>query len=107
MASGMDARRVRSNYGLHTADPEQVNRDFDDCGFRRMVPAGAEPGDVLLVRSGPMQLHAVILTDLGYIHADASLRRVVEVPGRLPWPALSAWRWPDEDDPGPIPARLH
>ena len=107
MASGMDARRVRSDYGLRTADPDQVNRDFDDCGFLRMAPAAAEPGDVLLVRSGPMQLHVVMLTDLGYLHADASLRRVVEVPGQLPWSVLSAWRWPERDDPGPVPARLN
>ena len=98
MASGVDPARVRQDYGLRTSDPEVVHRDFDQCGFFRVAPAAAAAGDVLLVKSGPMQLHVVVLTDLGYLHADASLRRVVEVPGPVPWPALSAWRWPDEDD---------
>ena len=36
----------------------------------------------------------VVLTDSGYVHADMRLRRTVGVPGRVPWPVLSAWRHP-------------
>jgi lipoprotein Spr len=104
MATGIDPRRVRRDYGLRSSDPEVVNAEFDACGFLRLAPAAAEPGDLLLVRAGPMQHHIVILTELGYLHADARLRRVVEVPGPVPWPALSAWRCPDD---GVVAVRLH
>ena len=97
MATGTNPERVRRDYGLRSSDPEAVNAQFDACGFFRLPPGAAEAGDALLVRAGPTQLHVVILTDLGFLHADASLRRVVEVPGPVPWPALSAWRYPDEE----------
>ncbi len=104
MASGTNPARVRRDYGLRSSDPEVLNGEFDRSGFLRLVPAAAEAGDVLVVRPGPMQLHVVILTDIGFLHADASLRRVVEVPGQVPWPVLSAWRCPDE---GVVAVRLH
>jgi len=104
MATGIDPTRIRSDYGLRCSDPETVNGEFDACGFLRLAPAAAEAGDVLLVRSGRLQLHVLILTDIGYLHADATLRRVVEVPGPVPWPVLSAWRWPDAIV---VPARLN
>ena len=53
---------------------------------------GAAAGDVLLCRVGPGQLHVTVRTETGVVHADAALRRVVERPGAVPWPILSAWR---------------
>jgi len=104
MATGTDPQRVRSDYRLRSGDPEQLNAGLDGCGFLRLAPAAAEAGDVLVVRAGAMQLHVVILTDIGFIHADAALRRVVEVPGPVPWPVLSAWRCPDD---GVVAVRLY
>ncbi|MCW3834503.1 hypothetical protein OM513_00435 [Sphingomonas canadensis] len=49
------------------------------------------PGDLLLLRAGPGQLHFAIDAGGGIIHADAMLRRVVERPGE-PWPAIGRWR---------------
>ncbi len=58
-----------------------------------LVPAvGQQPGDVLVMRSGPEQLHLGVVTELGLVHADAGLRRVVERPGRPEWPVLGVWR---------------
>ena len=51
------------------------------------------PGDVLLVRTGPLQHH--LLVALGgerFVHAHAGLRRVAVTPGPLPWPILRHWR---------------
>lgn len=93
MATRIGAEQVRRDYRLSCADPAEINADFDLAGFVRMPPAAVEEGDILLVRVGPAQLHVVVLTGDGYLHADAGLRRVVEVPGALPWPILSAWRW--------------
>ncbi|HXH17028.1 MAG TPA: peptidoglycan endopeptidase [Sphingomonas sp.] len=54
----------------------------------------AEPGDVLLMATGPGQVHLGIRTAAGFVHADAGLRRVVERPGAPPWPILGVWRMP-------------
>lgn len=52
----------------------------------------ARPGDLVLFRAGPGQLHLGIASETGVIHADAGLRRVVERPGTAPWPQLARWR---------------
>ena len=96
MATGIPAARVRRDYDIRSADAEGVHRNLLACGLARIAPERAEAGDLLLVRPGPARLHLVLVTDLGYLHADAGLRRVVEVPGPVPWPVLSAWRAPDE-----------
>ena len=49
-------------------------------------------GDLLLLAPGPYQHHLAILTDRGFVHADAGLRRVVETPGWPAWPLVGAWR---------------
>ena len=45
-----------------------------------------------LVRPGPLQLHLMIGTGAGFVHAHAGLGRVVETPGLSPWPVLGWWR---------------
>lgn len=101
MATGVPKERVRRNYSLHSSDPEEVNGELDRCGFVRIAPAAARAGDIVLVRPAPTALHVVILTETGYLHADMRLRKVVEAPGPVPWPVLSAWRHPDELREGP------
>lgn len=51
-----------------------------------------EPGDLLLVASGPMQLHIMIRAGAGHVHAHAGLGRVVLMPPPAPWPVLGIWR---------------
>ena len=50
------------------------------------------PGDVVLCRPAPRRLHLIVLTDFGFVHADAGLRRVVERPGEPPWPVVAVFR---------------
>ncbi len=97
MATGMKPGRAPRYYNLRSTNVEQVNGEFDESGFVRIAPAAAVPGDILLTRVEGGQLHVVILTPDGYLHADARLRKVAEVPGPVPWPVLSAWRYPDEE----------
>jgi len=80
---------VPADYPLRGGRPERVAAFAAAAGLA--VRAAAGPGDLVLVRSGPGQLHLVVLTGRGFVHADAGLRRVVEVPGRPAWPALGAW----------------
>ena len=60
--------------------------------FWPVGPSKAKPGDLLLLLPAPDQLHLGILTDQGFIHADARLRQVVETPGRPPWPIGGIYR---------------
>jgi hypothetical protein len=60
------------------------------------VSGAVEPGDVLLVRSGPAQHHLLMAAPCGgFIHAHAGLRRVVVTPGPLAWPVERHWRLKD------------
>lgn len=60
------------------------------------VSSPIEPGDVLLVRSGPAQRHLLIAGSRGgFIHAHAGLRRVVATPAPLAWPVERHWRLKD------------
>lgn len=83
---------VRRDYVPRSGDTDAVERGLIGSGFVPIASRDARSEDVLLVRAGHAQLHVVLLTPEGYLHADAGLRRVVEVPGHVPWPIASAWR---------------
>ena len=103
MATGIET--ARRDYCLRSSDSDTLNREFGQQGFIRMAPCEAVEGDVLLVRPGAGQLHVVILTPPGYLHADIRLRRTVEVPGPVPWPIVSAWRHPRHGEVGLLPCQ--
>ena len=81
---------VPTGYALRTADADAVVAPLRVLGFR---PRRArQAGDILVLDAGPAQLHLGLWTGDSLIHADAGLRRVVEMPGAPPWPVLSIWR---------------
>ncbi|MBO9580744.1 MAG: C40 family peptidase [Sphingobium sp.] len=53
---------------------------------------GDRPGDLVMVESGPMQLHLMIRANAGHVHAHAGLGRIVMMPGPSIWPVLGVWR---------------
>lgn len=62
-----------------------------------LTPASGavEPGDILLVRPGPAQLHLLVAISGGrFVHAHIGLRRVVATPGAPQWPVVAHWRLP-------------
>lgn len=79
-------------YGLRNADISSLLA----LSEREDVLPGAlpcRPGDILLVRPGPAQHHLLVaLGPQSFVHAHASLRRVVETPFPSPWPILRHWR---------------
>ena len=81
---------VPTGYRLRSGDLGAVERFALAAGLVRVGDARA--GDLIAMASGPGQLHLGITTDTGFVHADASLRRVVERPGAPPWPMLARWR---------------
>lgn len=89
-AAAVGASDVPRDYALRGASLERLTAGFEAAGLKRVEQA--RRGDVLVMEAGPAQLHLGILSDDGLIHGDASLRRIVERPGLVPWPILSAWR---------------
>lgn len=77
--------RLRGRHG-GTLDL-QLRRFFDAVPVEQQAA-----GDVGLFGAGPDQVHLAVLTEGGFIHADAGLRRVAERTGAPPWPMLAAYR---------------
>ncbi len=85
------------NYVLRGASAARVEHMIEQQGLIR-AGHGAE-GDVVLARTGPMQLHLMIASVHGHVHAHAGLGRVVHMPGASLWPVLGRWRVPDTPHP--------
>jgi murein DD-endopeptidase / murein LD-carboxypeptidase len=83
-------RDVPRGYSVRTADGAGVSALIDAAGLRR-VTRTAQAGDLVLLKSGPTQCHLVVMTEAGFVHADAGIGRVVEVPGSPPWPVIAVW----------------
>ncbi|UYY76664.1 peptidoglycan endopeptidase [Sphingomonas sp. R1] len=88
-------RTAPTGYRLRLGDAAAVSHALRAAGLVEV--AGAVPGDLLLCRSGPGQLHLAIRSENGIVHADAVARRVVERPGAVPWPVLGCWRLVEND----------
>lgn len=87
LAYGVETAR---GYALRSDDVQAVIAGVAVAGLMRVTDRRA--GDLVLFRAGPGQLHLGIDGGESVIHADASLRRVVERPGPAPWPELMRWR---------------
>lgn len=77
-------------YGLRSGDAGRARDWLAAAGLSPV--AKPMPGDLALVRPGPMQLHLMIHVPGGFVHAHAGLGRVVEMPGACPWPSMGHWR---------------
>jgi hypothetical protein len=80
---------VPADYPGRSGDAARVVAVLVEAGFAQVEQAAA--GDVLLLRSGPGQLHLGLSTGGGVIHADAVARRVVERRD-VPWPVIGIYR---------------
>lgn len=81
---------VPSSYAMRSGDIDRVRAAVAAAGL--VAAKGRAAGDLVLLGSGPGQLHLGIDSGTGLIHADAMLRRVVERPDPLPWPEIGRWR---------------
>lgn len=80
---------VTDAYGLRSGDTGRAEIWLREAGLRPVAGGGA--GSLALVRPGPLQLHLMVGTGDGFVHAHAGLGRVVETPGPSPWPILGWW----------------
>lgn len=81
-----------AHYALRGGDETALARMIAETGLEDAPEGPGRAGDLVMVEAGPRQLHLAVLTATGFIHADAGLRRVVEVPGPPRWPVLHVWR---------------
>jgi hypothetical protein len=87
--------KAPAGYGFRNRDISAAHTFAPAAGLAE-VSGAIEPGDVLLVRSGPAQHHLLVAGPRGdFIHAHAGLRRVVATPAPLPWPVERHWRLKD------------
>lgn len=85
------------NYVLRGAQAEHVAGLIQQQG---LAPTALEgEGDIVVAQTGPMQLHLMIASARGHVHAHAGLGRVVHMPGASLWPVLGRWRVPDTPRP--------
>jgi len=90
VALAVRAENVRRDYALRGGSLNDLLQGFRAANMRPVK--AAIPGDVLVLRPGAEQLHLAVVTDAGFVHADAGAGRVVETPGRPGWPVLAIWR---------------
>lgn len=81
---------VRRNYRLRGDHRDEIEGELA-AHFRR-VRSNPRTGDLMLLAVASDQLHFGIITDLGFVHADARIGRVVETPGKPQWPVLGTFR---------------
>ena len=85
---GEDA--VRRDYRLSGDHRGELMAGLSN-GFRRVARGAARAGDLMLVEVSASQLHLVVRTETGFVHADAR-RGVVETPGEPEWPVVATYR---------------
>jgi hypothetical protein len=100
-AAGLPPGRVRRDYPVRGHSLAGIAAELWTLGCVPVPPTEREPGDVIVCAIGPAQFHLLLDAGASVLHADASLRRVVERPLPLPWPIAGTWRLAavvDEDE---------
>jgi lipoprotein Spr len=92
LSLGFPANSVPRDYRLRGTRPTAIEAQLEARGLVRCSTLDPRAGDLGLFVPGPAQVHLAIFTGTGFVHADASLRRVLERPLPAPWPVLACWR---------------
>ena len=91
VAFEIPADEVPCDYRLRGNFRDRIQRELGGR-LTRVSECDVRPGDLMLLAVASDQVHLAVKTDVGFVHADASLRKVVEVPGSPPWPLMCAYR---------------
>ena len=87
----LPAEGIRRDYRMRGNHRRELLAGLNGT-FRRVAPSQRRPGDVMVLQVARDQLHLAIMTDGGFVHADARLGKVVETVGAPPWPVLAHFR---------------
>ena len=90
IAFAYDRADAPTGYSLRGGTGDGWAALLDGFTVRRIC--AVEAGDIMLLYAGPAQFHLGLWTGTSLIHADAGLRRVVELPGWPVWPVVGVWR---------------
>jgi hypothetical protein len=82
---------VRSDYRLRGDHVEKVRARLSE-DFHSVPATELRSSDLMLMQVSNDQVHLAVRTDLGFVHAHARLRRVVETPGMPEWPLVGVYR---------------
>jgi cell wall-associated NlpC family hydrolase len=88
---GVPADIVRRNYRLRGEHADEV-RACLSAHFRPVSSKELQPGDLMLMQVSADQLHLGVRTAIGFVHAHAGLRRVVETPRMPDWTVIGVYR---------------
>lgn len=91
VACDLPAEQVRRDYRLRGDHRRELLAGLASV-LRQIAPAQRRAGDILLLQVTADQLHLAILTETGFVHADAGRGRVVETLGVPLWPVIAAFR---------------
>lgn len=84
-------------YGLHNSDYSFVDRTARLAGFKP-IKSDVTTGDLIIVIPGPAQRHLLVAMGRNqFVHAHAGLRKVVAMPGPVPWPIWAILRLTERD----------
>lgn len=81
----------RNNYRLRGDHRRELDRALRPH-FRAVPKSHIRIGDLCLWSVGSEQLHLGVHAGPSFVHADASLRLIVETPGPAPWRLLRVYR---------------
>lgn len=85
--------RWPAHYTLRGTHEASIADVLAQLPLKRIEPQRSSPGDVLLLRPAPCQLHLAIATaPVRIVHAHLGLRRVVEAALPTQWPLLGQFR---------------
>jgi hypothetical protein len=82
---------VRRDYRLRGDQRAEIEAGLSRY-FRPVPQAQLRGGDVMLMKVAEDQLHLGVRTDAGFVHAHASIGRVVETPGLPEWRVVRVFR---------------
>jgi lipoprotein Spr len=88
---GLPESVVRRDYALRGDHLPEIREQLARP-FRRISPSQLSAGDVMVLEPGERQFHRAVRTEQGFVHAHASIRRVVETPGEPTWPLIGVYR---------------
>lgn len=91
-AFGLPPEAAPRGYAVRSGDRRELALQLAEHGLVPVRGAGGAAGDLAVFVPGPGQIHLAILTGTSLIHADVSLRKVVERPLSAPWPLVELWR---------------
>ncbi|GAB5488871.1 MAG: hypothetical protein Pars2KO_24410 [Parasphingorhabdus sp.] len=90
-AAGVNCE-IPTGYSIRGGDIDTIARFMEQAGFEQVCEDAPCDGDIVLVQPSSAQFHFMICIQDGFIHAHASLRKVVFSPGPCPWPVLQIFR---------------